>query len=171
MRSLYPKTLAWTLLELALVACLAAPCLADGPQPSAAPPLVERRDPLSITSSRVTRLAVHAPGQFASEVLAVFKLPIDRFIAAPLEALDLDGEMLRPYLLGGIAQLRLPDGRTVGENLPGAGSASALHIGGGAELRLRDRLFLTLDFGEILHSGPLRRQSYETYMLGLLVDF
>lgn len=130
-----------------------------------------RHDALSVTSRRVMRMAVHAPGQYAAEVMSVFQMRIDRFLPPPLGVLRLDGETLRPYLLGGRTALRLPTGRTVGENLPGGAQAFALHIGGGAELRLRDGLFLTVDVGEVLHSGALSDLSYETYKLGLLLDF
>jgi hypothetical protein len=126
-----------------------------------------RHDGLAVTTRNVTRMAVHAPGQYASEVLSVFKLRIGRF----LPEFGIDEETLRPYLLGGRTTLRLPLGRTVGENVPGGGQAAALHIGGGAELRLRDRLFLSMDVGEVMHSGPLSSRSYTTCRMGFLLDF
>lgn len=159
------------LLQLALITLLAAPGLADRTLSAVDASRLLRHDALSVTSRSVTRMAVHAPGQYANEVLAVFKMRIDRFLETPLDALNLDDQRLRPYLLGGRTVLRVPMGRTVGENVPGAEHAFAMHIGGGAELRLRDGVFLTVDFGEILHGGALSDRSYETYKLGFAMDF
>lgn len=147
---------------------VAASCLADpGVSPIDAKRLL-RADPLSVSSPEVTRVAVHAPGQHDSEVLAVFKMRFDSLLPG---LFGIDPKTLRPYLLGGQTAIRLPSGRTVGQDLKGSGEAHALHIGAGADVRLRDRFFLSLAFGEILHSGPLSQLSYRTYKLGFLYDF
>jgi len=119
-------------------------------------------------SRNVTRVAVHAPGQYASEVLSVFKMRIGRFVPV---SFGFDRELLRPYLLGGRTSLRLPSGRTVGEAVPGGARAAAVHIGGGAELRLHDGLFVSMDVGEVMQSGMPLARSYTTWRLGLLLDF
>ena len=125
------------------------------------------------TTSRlpIMRLAVQAPGHFASEALSVFKVPIERFFAAPLKRIGLKAGRLRPYLLGGMAFMPIPQGNTVGSSLAGGERGSALHVGAGAELRLRKHAYLTMDFGEIIRSGSLSQESDRRYRFGLLFDF
>ena len=117
------------------------------------------------------RMAVRAPGHFASEVLSVFKMPIERFLTRPLAKLGLKAGRLRPYLLGGVAMLQLPRGNTVGSSLAGGERSSALHVGAGAEFRLRERAFLTFDFGEILHGSALSDLSERRCRFGMLFNF
>lgn len=155
-------------LQALLLTTVTASCLAD----AAASPIntksLLRADPLSVSSPEVTRVAVYAPGQHVSEVLAVFKMRFDSLLP---ELFGIEKKSLRPYLLGGQTSLRLPAGRTVGQDVKGSGEAHALHIGAGADVRLRDRFFLSVAFGEILQSGPLSDLSYQTYKLGFLYDF
>jgi len=165
-RAIRLAAIAW--LHAFLLTAVTASCLADSGVSPINAKLLLRADPLSVSSPEVTRLAVHAPGQHASQVLAVFKMRFDSLLP---DLFGFEPKALRPYLLGGQTALRLPAGRTVGQDLKGGGEAHALHIGAGADVRLRDRFFLSLAFGEILHSGPLSQLSYQTYKLGFLYDF
>ena len=126
-----------------------------------------RYDALAFSSRNVSRVALFSPGDYSREVMAIFKMRLGRFFPEPF---GLSRERFRPYLLGGRASLRVPTGRTLGERVPGE-DAFAMHIGGGAEVKLRERLFLSMDVGEVLHSGPLDEQSYQTYKVGLVYDF
>ena len=65
----------------------------------------------------------------------------------------------------------IPQGNTVGSSLAGGERGSALHVGAGAELRLRKHAYLTMDFGEIIRSGSLSQESDRRYRFGLLFDF
>ena len=151
---------------LALLAGSATTGFADDGDPAVEHML--RHDALAVSSPLMTRIAVLSPGRYTAGVLSIFKLRIDRFLPT---FFGLDREKLRPYLLGGRTVLRLPWGQTVGEDIPDGRNAVALHVGGGAEFRLRDRLFLSMDYGRILQSGMLSDRSYSSYKLGLLYDF
>lgn len=157
---------AW--LQAILLTTLTASCLADGGPAPQMSRLLLRTDPLSVSTPDVTRFAVYAPGQHVSQVLSVFKMRFDGLLPG---LFGIERETLRPYLLGGQTSLRMPTGRTIGQYLPGSIETQALHIGAGADVRLRDRLFLSVAFGEVLHSGPLSALSYQTYKLGMLFDF
>ncbi len=157
---------AW--LQAILLTTLTATCLAEDGASAMPTKLLLRADPLSVSDANVTRLAVRAPGQPFSQVLAVFRIGFDSLVP---DLFGIDRGSLRPYLLGGQTALRVSSGREVGQYLPGSIAAHALHVGAGADVRLRDRLFLSVAFGEILHSGPLSGLSYQTYKLGLLYDF
>jgi hypothetical protein len=168
MRTLEKAILLAVLAQLVAMTAVSTGARASGPASPLDVARLSRQDALAVTARNVSRVAVHAPGQYASEVLSVFKLKIGRFLP---ESFGIDRDVLRPYLLGGRTELALPVGRTVGEDLPGGGRTTAMHIGGGAEVRLRDHLFLALDVGEVMHSGALDGLSYRTYRLGVLMDF
>lgn len=130
--------------------------------------LLTRYDILALSTRNVSRVAIPSPGTHTREVMAIFKLRLARFWPEPF---GIARERFRPFLTGGTADIRIAGGNSIGENLPGQRQTQAFHIGGGAELMVRDQLFLSMDFAEMMHGGPLQDQSYRTYRLGFVYDF
>jgi hypothetical protein len=116
----------------------------------------------------VTQLLFHAPGERTTEVLTVFRLHLTHVVPLPWRSLR---NRLRPYVLGGRTSVRLPAGRGLTRYADAYEESSTLHLGGGTELLLGDRLSLSIDLGEVIHSGSLSGQSYERYNLGVAWDF
>lgn len=123
---------------------------------------------LTPSSRNVTRLLFHAPGERSASVLAIFRLHVTHIVPLPWRRLR---ERLRPYVLGGSTSIRAPTAPGLIGYANTYEESTTLHLGGGTELLIGDHLSLSLDIGEVLYGGSLRKQNHERYNLGLGWDF
>jgi hypothetical protein len=126
--------------------------------------VVHGRDSV-IQSLRIDEVYGASGGQYASDLISVFKIKLEKIFEPG--RVPLVTNFFRPYVLGGQDNIRVANPGQVGRAIPGSENCTALHIGGGGDFYLSRRFVLSLDYSQVLHTGSLSRTNYSKLQAGL----